>query len=131
RAKSQATSWDESVIYGNYYGLDPGEYINRMNRGENLIVCSIPSEEIIEDMSDAYGQERIKTIHLATQLALAAERLNARNTPLEIGRLATDNALITSDGSGGFQPDYVFEPSGDLRKDKLRFANLVGGIING
>jgi guanylate kinase len=131
QAKYQSSSWDESVIYGNYYGLSPDKYIDIMNNGKSLMLCSIPSNDIIENMARIYGRERIETIHLMTPLALAAERLIDRDISMEIGRLAIDKELTPPDGSINFQSDFVFEPSGALQKDMVRFANLVGGILNG
>jgi len=125
QAKSAASLWDESLIYGNRYGLDAGVYRERMNQGENFIVCSIPSNDIVKEMGMVYRREYMKTIHLLTDLELSRERMRRRDLVVSLGRVAIDAAMNMAD----FQADYFLRPSRSLGSDKENFVRLVRDII--
>lgn len=128
RLKRTSERWDESVLYGNYYGLDPDLYLEKMARGSSIIVCSVPSEEVIGGMKELYGKDRTKVVHLATDSETSKEYLKARGISSELGRAAIDMALLQDDRA--FSSDYTLTPSGKIEQDKVRFSNLIGEIIN-
>lgn len=122
--KSAATLWDESYVYGNYYGLDPSRYIEGLEGGQNFIVCTPPDTSIISPMAKLYG-DSTKTIHIATDRDMSAERVAARNIGRDLSRIAIDAAMF----EGGFRPDFTFNPSGDLTRDGVDFVKLIKGVI--
>jgi guanylate kinase len=123
--KAQSSLWDESIIYENYYGVDAGYYIDRMDDGQNFIVCSVPSNNVIDEMSAIYSKWRIKTIHIPTFQSAAMERMRQRDTKVDMARVAID-AAITQER---FDADYTLSLSGSLEVDKERFLNIVRSII--
>lgn len=125
--KSEAALWDESYVYGNYYGLDPSKYIAALEQGQNFIVCGTPDVAVVNPMVNLYGSDTVSTIHIATNEQTSAERLGARNIERDLSRIAIDAIML----NGSFNPDFVFEPSGDLEHDKDRFITLVEEIIHG
>lgn len=124
--KAAANRWDESLIYGNYYGLNPDNYITQLEQGTNLIVCSTPSDKVVGDMSDIYG-DSLKSIYVKTAPATSAERLSQRNIMHDMSRVALD-AIMADDG---FIADFSFDPSGKLEIDKVNFVALIERIIHG
>lgn len=76
KVSTHRPSWNEFARYGNRYGVDLSRYIGKMDEGH-----LIPSSKVVKEMSNVYGQERVRTIHPATCHSLAAERLMSRNTP--------------------------------------------------
>ena len=93
RRKVRSSLWDESVIYENYYGVDAGYYIDRMDSGQNFIVCSVPSNDVIDEMSAIYSRGRIKTIHIPIFQFAAMERMLQRDTKVDMARVAIDAAM--------------------------------------
>ena len=126
KRKAVANRWDESLVYGNYYGLNPDDYIAQLEQGANLIVCSVPSGEVIGEMTDIYGNY-LKSIHIKTAPNISAERLRKRKIMCDMSRVAID-AIITGEG---FVADFSFDPSGKLEIDKANFAALIERIIHG
>ncbi len=126
KTKTAASRWDESLIYGNHYGLNPDDYITQLERGTNLIVCSTPSNKVIGDMADIYGSS-LKSIYIKTAPATSAERLRQRNIMHDMSRIALDAMLLDD----GFTADFSFDPSGKLDVDKISFAALIERIIHG
>lgn len=125
RIKSEAAAWDESQIYGNFYGLDPSKYIAELEQGQNFIVCGTPDIEVVDPMINLYGSDAVSTIHITTSGQISAERLAARNITRDLSRVAVDAIMLEN----GFKPDFVFDPSGNLARDKDKFTNLVEEII--
>ncbi len=125
RRKAQSSLWDESVIYENYYGVDAGYYIDRMDGGQNFIVCSVPSNDIIDEMGAIYSRKRIKTIHIPTFQSAAMERMRQRDAKVDMARVAIDAAIT----QGGFDADYTLSLSDSLDIDQERFLNIIRGII--
>ena len=123
--KSEAAAWDESQIYGNYYGLDPSRYITELEQGQNVIVCGAPDVTVVNPMIHLYGSDVVSTIHVTTNKQVSAERLAARNIARDLSRVAADAIMLEN----GFEPDFIFDPSGDLARDKDKFTNLVEEII--
>ena len=124
--KAAANRWDESLIYGNYYGLNPDNYIAQLEQGTNLIVCSTPSDKVVRDMSDIYG-DSLKSIYVKTAPATSAERLSQRNIIRDMSRIAIDATMVDD----GFMADFSFDPSGKLEIDKVNFVALIERIIHG
>lgn len=125
QTKSAATAWDESVVYGNRYGVNAGAYIERMKYGENFIVCSVPDNEVVDEMKDIYSPDRVKTIHIQTNRFLSAERMRQRDQVVNIGRVAIDYAMQ----SNNFNADYLFNPSDSIDTDKEQFVKLTRRIL--
>ena len=124
--KAAANRWDESLIYGNYYGLNPDDYIAQLEQGTNLIVCSTPSDKVVGDMSDIYG-DSLKSILVKTTPATSAERLRQRNIMHDMSRVALDAVMLDD----GFTADFSFDPSGRLEIDTANFVVLIERIIHG
>ena len=124
--KSEAALWDESYVYGNYYGLDPSKYIAKLEQGQNFIVCATPDTAVINPMIDLYGSDVVSAIHISADRQLSAERIAIRNIERDLSRIAIDAIMLEND----FKPDFVFDPSGDLERDKDRFITLVEEIIH-
>ena len=123
--KAAANRWDESLIYGNYYGLNPDDYIAQLEQGTNLIVCSTPSGKVVGDMADIYG-DSLKSIHVKTTPTTSAERLRQRNIMHDMSRVALDAVMLDD----GFIADFSFDPSGRLEIDTANFAVLIERIIH-
>ncbi|MBB1565646.1 hypothetical protein FBF27_01535 [Candidatus Saccharibacteria bacterium oral taxon 488] len=123
--KAAANRWDESLIYGNYYGLNPDDYIAQLEQGTNLIVCSTPSDKVVGDMSDIYG-DSLKSILVKTTPATSAERLRQRNIMHDMSRVALDAVMLDD----GFTADFSFDPSGRLEIDTANFVVLIERIIH-
>lgn len=123
--KAAANRWDESLIYGNYYGLNPDDYIAQLEQGTNLIVCSTPSDKVVGDMADIYG-DSLKSIHVKTTPTTSAERLRQRNIMRDMSRVALDAVMLDD----GFIADFSFDPSGRLEIDTANFAVLIERIIH-
>mgnify|MGYP006877226368 CR=1 FL=1 len=123
--KAAANRWDESLIYGNYYGLNPDDYIAQLEQGTNLIVCSTPSGKVVGDMADIYG-DSLKSIHVKTTPTTSAERLRQRNIMRDMSRVALDAVMLDD----GFIADFSFDPSGRLEIDTANFAVLIERIIH-
>jgi len=123
--KAAANRWDESLIYGNYYGLNPDDYIAQLEQGTNLIVCSTPSDKVVGDMSDIYG-DSLKSILVKTTPATSAERLRQRNIMHDMSRVALDAVMLDD----GFIADFSFDPSGRLEIDTANFVVLIERIIH-
>ena len=123
--KAAANRWDESLIYGNYYGLNPDDYISQLEQGTNLIVCSTPSGKVVGDMADIYG-DSLKSIHVKTTPTTSAERLRQRNIMRDMSRVALDAVMLDD----GFIADFSFDPSGRLEIDTANFAVLIERIIH-
>ena len=123
--KAAANRWDESLIYGNYYGLNPDDYIAQLEQGTNLIVCSTPSDKVVGDMSDIYG-DSLKSILVKTTPATSAERLRQRNIMHDMSRVALDSVMLDD----GFTADFSFDPSGRLEIDTANFVVLIERIIH-
>lgn len=124
--KLKSERWDESIVYGNYYGLDPDSYIEQLEQGVSFMVCSVPSGDVIKSMVDIYGSF-LKTVYIKTLLSVSAERLRQRNITHDMSRIAIDAAMARE----SFTADFSFETTGDLTIDKENFTQLVGGIIHG
>lgn len=123
--KAAANRWDESLIYGNYYGLNPDDYIAQLEQGTNLIVCSTPSDKVVGDTSDIYG-DSLKSILVKTTPATSAERLRQRNIMHDMSRVALDAVMLDD----GFTADFSFDPSGRLEIDTANFVVLIERIIH-
>lgn len=123
--KAQSQLWDETIIYDNYYGVDAQGYIDRMDNGQNFIVCSVPSNEIINEMSALYSGDRVKTIHLPTLPSIAIERMQERDTIVNTARIAIDTTLDQIN----FNADYTLNLSNSLKVDKERFLSIIRSII--
>lgn len=123
--KAAANRWDESLIYGNYYGLNPDDYIAQLEQGTNLIVCSTPSDRVVGDMADIYS-DSLKSIHVKTTPTTSAERLRQRNIMRDMSRVALDAVMLDD----GFIADFSFDPSGRLEIDTANFAVLIERIIH-
>lgn len=123
--KAAANRWDESLIYGNYYGLNPDDYIAQLEQGTNLIVCSTPSGKVVGDMADIYG-DSLKSIHVKTTPTTSAERLRQRNIMRDMSRVALDAVMLDD----GFTADFSFDPSGRLEIDTANFVVLIERIIH-
>ena len=125
RLKTMSGQWDESLIYGNYYGLDPGSYIAQLEQGMNFIICSAPSDKIVGDMINIYG-DSLKSIHIKTTQSTSAERLHQRSATQDMSRIDLSAMMINE----RFTSDFSFEPSGDLDIDKVAFTTLIERIIH-
>lgn len=122
--KSQSELWDESEIYGNYYGVNPISYIKGLAEGRHFIVCSTPDDAIVAPMRTLYG-DAIRTIHIQTDQEVSAERLTKRGIQAEIARIAIDASRLAAI----FKADFSFAPTGHLLQDKAAFMELVRRII--
>lgn len=123
--KAQSKLWDESVVYDNYYGVDAQSYIDRMDDGENFIICTIPSNDIVDEMGAIYSRERIRTIHIPTFQFTAVERMRQRDAKVDMARVAIDAAIAQEQ----FDADYTLSLSDSLDVDKERFLNIIRSII--
>lgn len=121
-----AKVWDGSIIYGNHYGVNATQYIDALNRGENVIFCSIPSLEIMRDISIIYNTHNMRTIQLMAGVEASAEQARSRDRTIDIGRVALDAAMSTDNV---FEADYKLIPSRSLSTDKVNFLNIIRSII--
>lgn len=124
--KLHSKLWDESVVYGNHYGVDAQSYINRMKDGHNFIACTIPSNDVVDEMSAIYSRERIKTVYIPTLRSVATERMQRRDTKVDMARVAIDSAIAQEK----FDADYTLNLSDSLDIDKERFVNIIRRIIS-
>lgn len=124
--KLHSMLWDESVVYGNFYGVDAQSYINEMENGQNFIVCTVPSNDVVDEMSAIYSRERIKTVYVPTLQSVSMERMQRRDTKVDIARVAIDSALMQEK----FNADYTLSLSDSLGVDKERFINIIRRIIS-
>lgn len=122
--RDSSSLWDESIIYDNYYGTDASYYLDAMAAGENFVVCSVPSLEIIDDMRSIYGKDRLSTIHLRVDAASSGERAAVRDGTVNLGRLAVDLSR-----SSDFISDYDFHPSGSIERDRSNFKKIFEEIM--
>jgi len=123
---SQSKRWDESEIYGNFYGTDPDIYIEKLEQGKNLILCIPQSSEEIENLSQIYGKERIRVIRVLGNKALNLSRLHSTRPPSEHSRSLIDAHSVSIDGIVGVE----FNPRFEIDTDKRNFNILIGGIIH-
>lgn len=123
--KRQSWLWDESVIYGNFYGVDAQSYINRMDDGQNFIACTIPSNDVVNEMSTIYSRESIKTIYIPTPSSIAVERMQHRDTKVNLARVAIDSVIAQEE----FDADYILDLSDSLDVNKEKFVKTIRGII--
>ena len=124
--RQSANVWDESTIYGNRYAVNASEYIEALYRGKNVIFCSIPSREIMDNTRKIYGATLLSTIQLMTGSAMSAEQARARDSSIDIGRVTLDAAMNTNNK---FDADYNLIPSGSLRIDQMNFLSIIRSII--
>ena len=123
--KLRSKLWDETLVYGNFYGVDAQSYINRIENGQNFIACTVPTNDIVDEMSAIYSRERIKTVYIPTLRSVAMERMQHRDTKITIARVAIDSAIAQEK----FNADYTLELSDSLDMDKERFINIIRRII--
>lgn len=124
RMRDRASVWDESLIYGNRYGVNASFYIEEIRKGRNLIFCSVPSSTILDGMCQVYG--KITTVHLKTDLETSFERQKMRDGVKNLGRLAVDRAM---DVQKAFTADYIMQPTRVIDDDKAEFLKIIMGII--
>ena len=125
--RHSASIWDETIIYGNRYGVNATLHKEALDQGQNVIFCTIPSFEVMEDMRSIYGQAVLKTVQLMAGLERSAEQAKARDGAVDLGRTASDN---TTDNDDQFEADYTLVPSGSLGTDKVNFLNIIRIIIS-
>jgi ribose 1,5-bisphosphokinase PhnN len=124
--KQLSKIWDESSIYGNRYAVNASDYIEALDRGENVIFCSIPSFEVMNDIRSIYGTSTLKTVQLMTGIEVSTRQAKVRDHVLDIGRVSLDAVM---NRSGTFEADYTLEPSGSLTTDQINFLNIIRRII--
>lgn len=122
--RQKAKLWDESSIYGNLYGLDAAVYLQALQKGENIVFCSVPSSEIIDAMRSIYGAQTLKTIHLLTDLETSHERARSRDGGLDLGRVALDSTVDSS-----FIADYQLGTADSIQESQKSFVQLIRRII--
>lgn len=124
--RDKAVLWDESYIYGNYYGLDPAWYLAELSEGRNFIVCTVPDNALVDPMIDLYEPSgSVKMIYIKMDRRVSEERIMKRKIERDLSRIAIDAAMLENK----FRADFIFTPSGDLECDKERFNAVIGGIL--
>ena len=123
--KAQSKLWDESFVYENYYGVDAQTYIDRMDDGQNFIVCSVPSNDVIDEMRAIYSRERIITIHIPTSQSIAKERMRQRDAMINLARVAIDATISEQE----FDAYYTLSLNGSVDNDRETFVNIIREII--
>jgi hypothetical protein len=128
RLAARARHWDGTEIYGNKYGNDAAKYIAKLSGGLSLMVCTLPSSQILAAFSEIYPGSDMRVVCLDTDAEVREARLAASRPAREVGRVALDAAqrdrmIIQS-------ADAVFVPTGELAADRLAFVEIVGGIID-
>jgi guanylate kinase len=123
----ESKKWDESVIYGNYYGTNAEYYIERLDKGGNLIVCAKPDLEIVEPMLEIYGHDKSRIILIEPDNDIAEKRLRRERVAAELSRIAVD--LCFNELFYGVV-DEIFTPEHNIDIDQQRFNKIVGEMIN-
>jgi guanylate kinase len=121
-----AKIWDESIIYGNRYGVNALQYIEALGRGKNIIFCSIPSLEVMNDVRSIYGASSLKTVQLMTSVEISIEQARVRDRTLDIGRIGLDAAMNIDNL---FEADHSLIPCGTLASDQENFLHIIRRIV--
>jgi ribose 1,5-bisphosphokinase PhnN len=120
--------WDEAIVYGNKYGINSSVYIEHLEQGINLMLCTTPTIEMIEATSRFYGKHRMRVVNIKSVLTEDRERIVNSRPFSELAR----NAIDATFGNEAFQlhVDVEFQPVYKLELDTQRFITLIGGIID-
>ncbi len=111
-------NWDHADYNGFKYGADVDGVRRQLRSGINVICSVMPDLEIMQTMRTRYKTIPF-TIWIDTPAEVAKERI--QDDLLRLDR-EEDDAVKASFGK-------IFTPTGDLKKDKTRFTELLKPLL--
>ena len=126
RLAKESKTWDDTIIYGNHYGVDYGNYNSQLDAGLNYIVCTVPDLEIVESLKSTYGIYRTSTLLINVSHEVTKQRLKNERITGEMSRLAIEESFETPNSF-----DLIFTPTGDLDSTQQSFNKIIGDILHG
>lgn len=120
--REMSCKWDESVVHGNYYGVDIESIRNDMKNGFNFILNVYPDVKIINDISCKYDCDILK-IFIDIDCNLSTIRIFKERQKHEFNRIEQEDLIDLNKVKQ--KCNIIFSPVGDIKQDGKRFCEII------
>lgn len=118
--------WDHFEMFGEYYGTDVAQLVEKIKSGRNILISFYPSKEELAKIHSMYPVA-IATIFIDISEERSLEMVNWERQDHEKERVMKESEVITQELLNSI--DQVFVPEGNLTKDREQFLALLEEII--
>lgn len=119
KQKAASTDWDHTDYRGHKYGADVAAIKALIAQGQPVICAVAPDLFVIDEMQDRYGVAPIK-IWIDTPPQSAKQRI--QNDLDRLSRAESDRVKHAF--------DFIFAPTGDLKKDEAEFTHTIRTVLS-
>lgn len=127
KKRESSKSWDHFEFFGEYYGTDVEELIEKVTLGKNIIMTTYPSMEELLKIKSVY-KVPLATIFIDIPRELSIKRMTGERQGDELERLKKDDEAITPEVLGAY--DHIFRATKTFEENKIEFKQLVNFLLH-
>lgn len=124
--RQKSTLWDHFEMFGEYYGTDVEELLDKAKNGKNIIISCFPSLEELDKIEKMYTLPK-KSIFIDIDKKLSLQKIKEERQGHELDRIKQEDEAITQQTLEKF--NYIFIPENNLTADSMKFVNLLHEIL--